>query len=218
MNKPKSRNKNIVIQEMNKEILIYDLITNKAFCLNETSAIIYQLCDGKRNVAKISQALSKKLNQPITEDLIWLALDNFKKDNLLEDSKEFEIDFNGLTRRQVVKKIGFSSLLVLPVIASLVAPVAAVTASLLANTAACNFNPAVCQSNNCVPNAIGGTTCCAAGTGTPSGVNPGSSTCTPVGNCLTNYNATRCCTQMGVTLVAGPNGCTNAGFELCQCL
>ena len=218
MNTPKTRNENIVVQEMDNEILIYDLKENKAFCLNETSAMIWQLCDGKHSIAEMSLSLSKKLNQPMTDDLIWLALDNFKKDNLLEDSQKFEIDFNGLTRRQVVKKIGFSSLIVLPVIASLVAPAAAATASLLPNTAACNFNPAACQSNNCVPNAIGGTTCCAAGTGSPSGVNPGNSTCTPVGNCLTNYNATRCCTQSGVTLIAGPNGCTAAGFELCQCL
>ncbi len=91
---PKSRIENIVVQEFAKEILIYDLKTNKAFCLNETSAMIYQLCDGKRSVAEISQILTKKLNQPMTEDLIWLALDNFKKDNLLEENEKFEIDFD----------------------------------------------------------------------------------------------------------------------------
>jgi hypothetical protein len=32
-------------------------------------------------------------------------LDNFKKDKLLENNEQFEIDFNGLTRRQIIKKI-----------------------------------------------------------------------------------------------------------------
>ena len=152
MNKPKTRNENIVVQEMEKEILIYDLKTDKAFCLNETSALIYQLCDGKRNIPEISQALNKNLNQPITEDLIWLALNDFKKDNLLEESERVEINFNGLSRRQVIKKIGFASMIALPVIASVVAPNAAMAASGgLANCAACTA-PSQCNSNNCLNN------------------------------------------------------------------
>lgn len=73
MNKPKTRNENLVVQEFESEILIYDLKTNKAFCLNETSALIYQLCNGKNSVAEISQALNKHLKQSISEDLVWLA-------------------------------------------------------------------------------------------------------------------------------------------------
>ena len=67
---PKTRNENIVVQEMDSEILIYDLNTNKAFCLNETSAVIYHLCDGKRTVAEISRQLSKQLSKSIDEYLI----------------------------------------------------------------------------------------------------------------------------------------------------
>jgi hypothetical protein len=122
MNRPKSRNENIVVQEMEKEILIYDLKTNKAFCLNETSALIWNLCDGKNSIAEVSRILTKKLKQPITEDFVWLALDNFKKDNLLEQNEQFEINFNGLSRRQVIKKVGLASLAALPVIASVTVP------------------------------------------------------------------------------------------------
>ena len=130
MNKPKTRNENIIVQEMENEILIYDLNNNKTFSLNETSALIYLLCDGKQSITEISRSLSKKLNQPISEDLVWLALDSFKKDNLLENNDQFEIDFKGLSRRQVIKKIGFSSLATLPVIASVTAPAAAAAASI----------------------------------------------------------------------------------------
>lgn len=129
MNKPKTRIENIVVQDFANEILIYDLSTNKAFCLNETSAMIYQLCNGKKSVEEISRILTNKLNQPITEDLIWLALDGFKKDNLLEQSEQFAINFNGLSRRQIIKKIGFASLVTLPVIASVIAPQAVQAAS-----------------------------------------------------------------------------------------
>jgi hypothetical protein len=130
MTKPKTKTENIVVQEMENEVLIYDLQTSKAFCLNETSAIIYQLCDGKNSIEQINRSLSQKLQQPIDDKLIWLALDSFKKENLLEQSKEFTVDFNGLSRRQVIKKIGLSSLLALPVIVSVVTPAAGAQASI----------------------------------------------------------------------------------------
>jgi hypothetical protein len=75
---PTSRQSDIVVQELKGEILIYDLKINKAFCLNETSALVYGLCDGNNSVKDISNQLSKKLKQPVTEDLVWLALDQMK--------------------------------------------------------------------------------------------------------------------------------------------
>lgn len=115
-NLPRSRQSDIVQQELETEILIYDLKTNKAFCLNESSAMIWQLCDGNHSVTQISQILTKKLNQPISEELIRLALDHFKRDGLLENHDEFEIDFKGLNRRQLIKKVGLASMIMLPIV------------------------------------------------------------------------------------------------------
>jgi hypothetical protein len=39
--KPISRKSHIVVQYFGNEILIYDLTENKAFCLNETSALVW---------------------------------------------------------------------------------------------------------------------------------------------------------------------------------
>jgi hypothetical protein len=201
MNRPKTRNENIVVQAIENEILIYDLKTNKAYCLNETSALIYQLCDGKNSVADISLKLSQKLNQPITEDVIWLALDSFKKDNLLEEGEQFAINFNGLTRRQVVKKVGLSSLLVLPVIASVVAPAAAATASLAPLFASCT-NPGQCQSGNC---GTATSRCCV--TGTTLGLIGANFCCADPPSC----NQV-CCSGSG-TLI-DPGACPTIGFPL----
>ncbi|MBX7171611.1 MAG: PqqD family protein [Pyrinomonadaceae bacterium] len=186
MNYPKTRNENIVVQEMEKEILIYDLKTNKAFCLNETSAIIYQLCDGKNSVAEITLALNQNLNQSVSEDLVWLALDNFKKDNLLENNEQFEINFKGLSRRQVIKKIGLASMIALPVIASVVAPNAAMAFSGFANCAACTTN-SQCAVNNCLNNvcSVGMTNSFAPNTmlGAPFSVPSGACTALASANC-----------------------------------
>jgi hypothetical protein len=122
---PKARQKNLVVQELSSEVLIYDLQSNKAFCLNETSAMIYDLCDGTKTVSKISQRLGEKLNSPVAEDFVWLAIDQFKKDDLLANGDETESRFSGFSRREALRKIGLAAAIALPVVTSLVAPVAA---------------------------------------------------------------------------------------------
>jgi hypothetical protein len=128
-NNPKGREIDIVVQELKGELLIYDLKINKAYCLNPTSAAIWKLCDGQSSVSDITEQLSKKLKQPVTDDLIWLALDQFKTDKLLSDNETVEIKFDGLSRREAIKKVGFASMIALPVISSLVAPTGAMAQS-----------------------------------------------------------------------------------------
>lgn len=120
--KPLSRTEQIIVQESNDELLVYDLEKNKAHCLNETSAFVWQHCDGTRTAKEIAQMLGKKLNQTVDENFVWLALDGLKKENLLAGADSMEIDFGGLSRREAIRKIGFASMIALPIVASLVAP------------------------------------------------------------------------------------------------
>lgn len=126
---PKAKYKNIVVQQANKDLLLYDLISNKAFCLNETSAFIWQLCDGKNSVENISRQLSKHFNANLDENFVWLAIEQFKRDGLLDEKMLIEIDFGGLSRRQVIKKVGLATMIALPLISSVVAPNAAMSQS-----------------------------------------------------------------------------------------
>ena len=152
--KPVSRKSDLVTQEHEKEILIYDLIINKAFSLNETSALIWQLCNGKNSVSEIAAELSRKMKSPISEDFVWLALEQLKNDNLLANANEIPVDFNGLSRRDVIRKVGFTTLAALPLIASLSAPKAAFGASLAANGTPCTAN-GQCASTCCGATAAG---------------------------------------------------------------
>jgi hypothetical protein len=166
-NNPKARGNDIVVQELKGEVILYDLIIDQAYCLNETSALVWNLCDGQSSVSEITGQLSKQLKQPVTDDLVWLALDRFKTANLLSDNNEIEIEFNGLSRRQVIRKIGFASMIALPVISSLVAPTAAMAQSgggNLALFATCSTSTQ-CASGNCATSGTAANKCCT-GTGT----------------------------------------------------
>ena len=127
--RPLSRKDQLVVQEHDGEVLIYDLRNNKAFCLNTTAALVWQACDGSREISDISRLVAKALSEPEREALVWLALDRLKKENLMEEEDLIAARFNGLSRREVIKKLGITSIAALPVIASLVAPTSASAAS-----------------------------------------------------------------------------------------
>jgi hypothetical protein len=127
--RPLSRKDQLVVQEHDGEVLIYDLRNNKAFCLNTTAALVWQACDGKRDVSAISDHIAGALNQSDSQALVWLALDRLNKENLIEGETEFSNQYKGLTRREIIRKLGIGSMAALPVIASLVAPSPAHAAS-----------------------------------------------------------------------------------------
>jgi hypothetical protein len=130
---PIARRNDIIVQELKDEVLVYDLIINRAYCLNESSAIVYNLCDGTNSVSDISNQLSKKLKSPFKEDLVWLAIDQFKQYNLLDNSQEIKTNFEELSRREVIRRVGFASMIAIPVVSSLIAPTASMAASVNEN-------------------------------------------------------------------------------------
>lgn len=149
MNKPISRKTNIVVQDLENEVLIYDLEINKAFCLNKTSALVYEFADGTKTVGEISNEMSVKLKIRVSEDLVWMALEGLKKDNLLANADELTDHFGGLTRREVVKRVGFASVVMLPLISTVIAPNAVMAQSGCAgNGLSCTF-ASYTQSNCC---------------------------------------------------------------------
>lgn len=165
-NKPLSRQTHIVVQELEKELLIYDLRTNKAYCLNQTVALVFELSDGTKTALEISNSMSKKLGTTVGEDFVWLALQELEKDNLMEKGKELSDHFAGVSRREIIKKVGLASMVALPVIASVIAPSAAAAQSLLPLLSRCS-TPGQCASGNCASTSFlpVGSFCCPPGNG-----------------------------------------------------
>lgn len=145
---PKAKTNNLIVQKMENETLVYDFSTNKAVCLNKTSAMIWELCNGYRTVAALSDEISKRHKTPIAEDLVWLALEQFNEDGLLENNRHFSNPFKGLSRREVIKSVGFASLFALPVVSSIVAPVPAAAQSVSCSSECVQAGDLYC--NNCI--------------------------------------------------------------------
>ena len=120
---------NLLTHNSEEETLIYDLNRNKAFCLNHTSAIVWRFCNGKNSISDISKNLSNHFNIPVDEDFVWLTLDQLQKKELVKNVPKIPVELSGLSRRDIIKKIGLGTMIALPVISSLIAPPAIHAAS-----------------------------------------------------------------------------------------
>lgn len=120
---------NLVTHDSEEETLIYDLDQDKAFCLNQTSAIVWRFCNGKNSISDISKNLSKHFNIPVDENFVWFILEQLGKKNLIRNVPEMPAELGGLSRRDVIKRIGLGTMIALPVISSLIAPLATHAAS-----------------------------------------------------------------------------------------
>ena len=161
---------------MPDEILVYDMETNKAHCLNQTAAFVWESCNGQNSVADITRLFGNHSGSPVQEDLVWLALDQLNEKNLLDS--EINVNFNNQSRRDVIKKIGLATVIALPLVSSLIAPVAAsaVTGACATPSCTCTLIAGACATpggcscsspamgmgtgtSNCPANCAGGCTC-----------------------------------------------------------
>ena len=124
---PKAREDKIVVQEISDELVIYDLQRDRVHTLNPTAAFVWQHCDGKTSTSELASKLQDRFDTPHADDLLWLGLDRLEKANLLESEVTSAVNVK-ITRRQVLQKIGVS-VVMLPVVASIVAPTAQAASS-----------------------------------------------------------------------------------------
>lgn len=147
--KPKVETSGVIVQNAATELLLYDLQTNKAYCLNETSMKIYEHCDGTKNLAAIGEILNLEI------EYIFLAVDLFEREKLLNaESRRFFSQYHGLDRRRMLKGAMMSSAVALPLISSVLAP-QSVNAASNTTLTDCSGQPITisdppCRPTNCV--------------------------------------------------------------------
>ena len=121
MKLPKARTENILEQNLENETLIYDLTIDKAFNLNETLSVVYKACGQNLTFDEL------KRKHKFTDDFIFLALDELKRNKLLVG--EYVSPFVNTSRREAIKKVGLATMFALPLMTGLVAPQASRAAS-----------------------------------------------------------------------------------------
>ena len=155
---PKARTDQLIIKELPDETLVYDRETDKAHCLNRTAATVWKNCDGQTSVKDISASLGVGSEAPVDEEIVWLALQQLEQFKLLEQAPNPPQTFAGMTRRQLMRNLGVAAV-ALPVVVSIVAPMAAEAQSCSGGT----NRPPQCpcgSGNQCASGFCVGSKCC----------------------------------------------------------
>jgi hypothetical protein len=142
---PKARKEGLVIQQLADEVLVYDQERFKAHCLNHTAALVWKHCDGKKTASEIAQALRHEAASPVDEELVWLALSQLGKSRLLTEQVMMSEGQPGISRREVMRRVGIAAAVALPVVTSIVAPRAAQAINCKTSGQPCTTGPQCCS-------------------------------------------------------------------------
>jgi hypothetical protein len=151
---PRARKEGLVIEELPDEVLVYDLKRDKAHCLNPMAALVWRHCDGETSVAEMVRLLQAELKTPVDEELVWFALDQLEKSFLLQE-RLIRPPRGRLSRRELVRRLGLTAGITLPLITSILAPTVVEAASCAHVTMSC-ATVACCPGCTCVANLCAG--------------------------------------------------------------
>jgi hypothetical protein len=128
MDTPRRIEQDVSVQQIGNEMLAYDGRRHLAFCMNASSAAVWRVADGSRTIMQISAAVSMELDAEISEELVRFAVETLRADGLIEPMAEVAASDDAsprMSRRAMLKRLGTGGAILLPVVASIVAPTAA---------------------------------------------------------------------------------------------
>jgi len=140
---PAARRNGLVVQKLTDEVVVYDTNNQRAHCLNSSAALVWEHCDGNRSVNELSDLLPG--DQKAKEEMVWIALDQLEKSNLLDGSIERPDALKGLSRRQMMKAAGIVAMIAVPVVSTIMAPKAAQASTCLSTGQPCSISAQCCS-------------------------------------------------------------------------
>ena len=124
---PRARTTELLIEELENELLVYDLASDRAHRLNATAATVFRHADGTRTVADLVDVLGEQAGVDADEDLVLITLDGLVEAGLVEDYEQRPTKDARASRRRFIGKVGAvgAAAASLPVVHSIVAPTVA---------------------------------------------------------------------------------------------
>jgi hypothetical protein len=129
--KPEARQEKLWVHAVGDELIVYDRDRHRVHRLNQTAALVWQHCDGSATAAEMAAQLEQELGSPVTEELVWLALERLDRAQLLTERLPRTSDDGRMSRRSAIAKMGLAGAvaLAIPAVTSIVAPTPAMAGS-----------------------------------------------------------------------------------------
>ncbi|HZS45397.1 MAG TPA: hypothetical protein VFC63_09870 [Blastocatellia bacterium] len=144
---PIARKDGFVVKKLDNETLVYDTERQTAHCLNHNAAVIWEHCDGSRNVDQLIDFFDVGINlsKSQKEQIVLIALNELSKSHLLESPIADLHVTKGVTSRELIKVAGIAALFAIPVVSTIVAPTAAQASTCLASGQSCTISAECCS-------------------------------------------------------------------------
>lgn len=144
--KPQSRRSGLLLRELPDELVVYDQERHTAHCLNRTAALVFRHADGTRTPAELSALPGADA------EVVRLALAQLEDAGLLEPSaaEPAAQAAEGMSRREVARRMGIAAAILLPAVATIVAPTPAEAAATCVTSCSGqpNGTPCTCLGEN----------------------------------------------------------------------
>ena len=111
----------LLIERPAGELLVLTPSTNEAHALNETAAIVFDLCDGRTTRAAMVAEVARRTGLPPDESIVDLALTELSDAGLITLD---ETARTGLPRRALIRKLALpvAAVALLPVVETILMP------------------------------------------------------------------------------------------------
>ena len=132
--RPLARTDEVVTEDVDDEVIVYDERTDVACRLNRTAALVWRKCDGRHTVEDLVRLLEADLGDIADEDLVLVTLDYLSEQRLLESGYARRDEASSqLSRRRLIQRAGAVGVAaaVLPMVFSVVAPTPAAAMSVI---------------------------------------------------------------------------------------
>ena len=143
------KQKKLIARRIDDELLLFDEETSIAHCLNGIAAEMWMACERENTAAKVAEALRTRW-PGVDEEVVLASLSRMVADGLLDE----RIDEENIStaRRELIRKLGFTAAVVLPiVVTSVLIPPAASAASCGGLLAPCGGgHPPCCSGLHCL--------------------------------------------------------------------
>jgi len=111
----------LLIERPAGELLVLKPSTNEAHALNQTAAIVFDLCDGASSAAQMVAEIARRTGLPADQGIVELALTELSDAGLitLEESAQPALSRRGLIRKLALPVAGIA---LLPVVETILMP------------------------------------------------------------------------------------------------
>jgi hypothetical protein len=141
---------NAISRQLEDELIVYDLETDRAHSLNQTAGEVWKLCDGKTTVAEMVTRL-EPMFPGIDNQVLLVTLVELQKAGLLEKTSFSQSQGSSRSRRDILRKIGKLAVVAVPVVTSIVVPTPSMAASCSSQIGhPCTTNGQCCNPLRCL--------------------------------------------------------------------